>query len=294
MEPQITLDAAGNAIAVWAQFAATSLDVWVNRYTAGGAWGTATLLEPNVGEAWFPQVAVDAGGNALAVWQEFDGARQSIYSSRYTAGGSWDTPALVEMENGGSATAPRIAMDASGNALAIWVQSVAGRLSIYGNRYTAGSGWGTPASIEPDGTGNASRPQIKMDASGNAMAVWSQSDGTFESIWANRYIVGAGWSTPSLLMMETDDAASDQNPQVTLDVAGNALAVWQQFDGTRENIWSNRYIAGAGWGTSTLIETNDAGPARNAQIAVDANGNALAVWQQSDGTRTDILASRFE
>lgn len=249
----------------------------------------ATLLDPNFGERRLPQVAVDAGGNALAVWQQFDAGPQSIFSSRYTAGGSWDTPTPVEMENG-SATGPKIAMDASGNALAIWEQSEGGSVNIYSNRYTPGSGWGTPTPIEI-GDRDAFGSQIAMDASGNAMAVWRQSDGTRDNIWANRYTVGTGWSTATLI--ETDDG-SGRNPQVTLDAAGNALAVWHQSDGTRENIWSNRYIAGTGWGTSTLLETNDAGPARNAQVGVDANGNALAVWQQSDGTRTDIFASRFE
>ncbi len=35
------------------------------------------------------------------------------------------------------------------------------------------------------GTGAAGYPQIAMDASGNAIAVWSQSDGTRNNIWAH-------------------------------------------------------------------------------------------------------------
>lgn len=33
------------------------------------------------------------------------------------------------------------------------------------------------------------------------------------------------------------------------------------------------------WGTAALIETDDAGSAYSPQIAFDASGNALAVWQ---------------
>ena len=47
------------------------------------------------------------------------------------------------------------------------------------------------------------------------------------------------------------------------------------------------------WGMATLIETDNAGGATRPQIAVDASGNALAVWQQSDGTRFNIWANTF-
>ena len=70
--------------------------------------------------------------------------------------------------------------------------------------------------------------------------------------------------------------------------------MWAQFDGTRNNIWANRYTAGTGWGTAALIETNNAGSADSPQVAINANGNALAVWRQSDGTRDNIWANRYQ
>jgi len=48
------------------------------------------------------------------------------------------------------------------------------------------------------------------------------------------------------------------------------------------------------WGTAQLIETDDAGEALRPQIAVDGSGNAIAVWQQFDGTRNNIWANRFD
>ena len=90
-----------------------------------------------------------------------------------------------------------------------------------------------------------------------------------------------GWQTAQLI--ETGNAGYASRPQIAFDASGNALAVWDQFDGTRRNIWANRYTAGTGWGTAQLIETN-AGDAIDSQIAFDASGNAIAVWQQqSDG-----------
>ena len=135
-----------------------------------------------------------------------------------------------------------------------------------------------------------------MDGNGNAIAVWPQSDGLRNNIWANRYTVGTGWGTPTLI--ETDNAGSASIPRIAMDTAGNAIAVWQQSDGVQDNIWANRYTVGIGWGTATLIETDNSGPAGGPQIIMDGNGNAIAVWSQTDGTRCtnpcyNILANRY-
>tara|TARA_B100000795_G_C22491457_1_gene320411 strand:- start:149 stop:424 length:276 start_codon:yes stop_codon:yes gene_type:complete len=36
-------------------------------------------------------------------------------------------------------------------------------------------------------------------------------------------------------------AGSAVNPQIAIDSSGNAIAVWKQNDGTRENIYANRF-----------------------------------------------------
>jgi hypothetical protein len=53
-------------------------------------------------------------------------------------------------------------------------------------------------------------------------------------------------------------------------------------------------VSAPGWRTAEPIETNDAGDARTPQIVFDANGNAIAVWQQFDGQRTNIWSNRFD
>lgn len=67
-------------------------------------------------------------------------------------------------------------------------------------------GWQVATLIETDNVGTAIEPQVSVDASGNAVAVWTQFDGTNNNIWANRYVVGTGWGTAQLI--ETDNAES--------------------------------------------------------------------------------------
>ena len=104
---------------------------------------------------------------------------------------------------------------------------------------TAPKAWGTATLIETENAGRAIFPQIAVDATGHALAVWTQSDGTQFNIWANRYTVGTGWGTAQLL--ETDNTGDALAPQIAVDATGQALAVWEQHDGTRDSIWANRY-----------------------------------------------------
>ncbi|MCC6997925.1 MAG: choice-of-anchor D domain-containing protein [Deltaproteobacteria bacterium] len=153
-----------------------------------------------------------------------------------------------------------------------------------------GMSWGTAGPIETDNAGNVTFPQVGMDGSGNAIAVWYQSDGIRTNVWANRYVPSTGWGTA--ILIETNDGNAG-GPQVTVNSMGNAVAVWQQDDGIRLNIWANRYLVGSGWGTATMIETNDTGYAGNPQVAMDGGENAIVVWDQWDGTRSNIWTNRY-
>ena len=212
----------------------------VSSSTTAKAWGTAELIETNnVGDAVQPKIAVGGGGHAMAVWEQDDGTRRNIWANRYTAGSGWGTAELIESDNAGTAVEAQIAVDGSGNALAVWVQDSGTRFNIWANRYVVGSGWGTAVLIETDNAGDAGSAQIAVDGSGNALAVWGQSDGTRTNIWANRYTVGSGWG--AAVLIETDNVGDAGTPQIAVDANGNAQAVWVQSDGTRNNIWVNRY-----------------------------------------------------
>ena len=289
--PQIASDPLGNMIAVWQQSDGTRSNIYANRYVAGSGWSGRVLIETVDEDPESPQVAMDSSGNALAVWQQYDGIRDNIWANRYTAGIGWGTAALIETDNTGDANDPQVAMDHLGNALAAWEQFDGIRNNIWANRYTAGVGWGTAALIETDNTGTANYPQIDFDNSGNALAVWQHHDGLRYNIFANRYTAGVGWGTSQII--DSENLGDALYPQIASDSLGNMVAVWYQSDGTRDNIWANRYIAGSGWGTAGLIETDNVGDAHDPQVASDPAGNMIAVWHQFNGSINDIWANHY-
>jgi hypothetical protein len=296
--PQIAIDANGNGIAVWAAGTMPS-SIYSSRYTPGMGWDImAELIKKDLmgGNASSPQIAINTNGDALAVWEQDDSMRDDIWSNRYSLGTGWGTEELIETDNAGDASRPQIAIDVSGNALAVWHQWDGTRNNVWSNRYTAGMGWGMAELIETENVDNTGDAQIAIDADGNALVVFAQGNGTRIDICSNRYTAGMGWGMAELIETDNADSVGDPGrPQIAIDANGNALAVWIQWGGTRNNIWSNRYTAGLGWGMAELIETENADAfAQEPQIAIDANGNALAIWTQDDGMVTNINANRLQ
>jgi len=76
---------------------------------------------------------------------------------------------------------------------------------------------------------------------------------------------------------------------------GQAFAIWDHFDGTRNLVSANRYVPGSGWQTATILPVPDAvGFADDPDIAIDAAGDAIAVWRYEIYPEpASIYASRF-
>ncbi|MEK7747941.1 MAG: M12 family metallo-peptidase [Nitrospirota bacterium] len=290
--PQVALDSEGNAIAIWQQANKKRMDIWANRFVAGTGWETPVLIETNnTGSASLPQVGVDSNGNAMAIWQQSNKKRMDIWANRFISGIGWETPTLIETRDIGSALVPQIAVDPKGNAMAVWQQSDSKKKSIWANRYTVNVGWESPVVIEIDDIERASAPQITVDSEGNAVVVWRQSNRGVAHIWANSYVTNTGWQVP--IRIDTKNAGNANLPQVSMNLTGNAVAVWQQTIKGQSHIWANRFLPNTGWQGAARINTDDKGNAKEPKVSIDASGSAIAVWQQSDKKLSNIWANPF-
>lgn len=292
--PQLAFDTGGNALLVWHQSDGTRLAIWSSRYTPGSGWAPAVRVESNDAfNAVDPQIAFDAGGNAMVVWQQDDSTLANIWANRYSATTGWGTPTLVETNHAGSAHAPQVGLDVLGNAYAVWSQSDGARTNIWANRYDAGTGtWRAPELLESNNEGPADGAPVAVEPGGTALAVWRQRTAGRDNIWANRYSLGSGWGVPELI--ETTDTGNASNPRVAYDASRQALAMWDTWDGVRTNIWVNHYDIRSGWADAVRMETIGTGSARAGDLAMDGQGNGMATWAEHDGTRNNIWANRYE
>jgi hypothetical protein len=295
-DPQIAFDAGGNALVTWTR---NQNKIWAIRRPAGGAWEHESQIEPDNGAtiAAKPQIALNASGNAWVVWVENYLNGQYVMANRYTAGTGWGTAGMVSA-NVYEVSASQIAIDANGDGLAVWEQygGGAGSTDILSSRFTAGTGWSAAHSITTDKSHDSKTPKVVFDSKGNALAVWAGT-GAGAAIWSSRFSsADTDWEAAAPIGT-VNQYATVETPQIAFDASGNAYAVWRQFISGKDkqyNIASSRLAAGGAWTAPELTESDDAGGAEFPQIAVDANGNATAVWQQSDGTRDNIVVNRFE
>jgi len=273
--PQIAMDGSGNAIAIWAQDdVVTCSHIYVNRYTIGSGWSGRSLIESeNTFSSTNVSLAMNNSGCAFAVWLQTDGSKWNVWANRSVTGTNWGTAESIENSTELIYTAPRIAINNSGDAIAIWVQNNGTTDSIWANIYISGTGWGTAGLVENDPQ-NASFPQVVMDNSSNATAVWIQNDGIWNSVYSNRYITGTGWAGRNLIETTGGDV---YNPQIAIDGFGNVMAVWIQDPSP--SIYANRYISGTGWSGAVEIDAGAYG-AFAPQIAMNNSGDAVAVWMQ--------------
>jgi uncharacterized repeat protein (TIGR01451 family) len=297
MDPQLAFGGAGLATAVWEQSYGAGLGIWARQFTPGTGWAPAVRLEANTVEsAVFPKVAMDAAGNALVVWLQRDGTHYSIWGRHFTVGSGWDGAVQLDSGGLGSTADLRVAMDAAGHGVAAWINLGAVTAPLRAAQYHPGSGWSTTVQVLPD----AGLLDLALNSSGAGMLVTCAADvvGTVDfSMWGIPFNTASGWG-PAAHLENDNSGGWDILPSVAVDPSGRAVAVWQRWNSAagRFNIRSNQFAPGVGWGTAELIETNTAGFSRDPRIALDANGNGTAVWDQADagpGGHIQIWSNRF-
>ena len=84
--------------------------------------------------------------------------------------------------------------------------------------------------------------------------------------------------------------ASASAPRVASDGAGNVVAIWREADGDTESIRAAIRPVGGTWSSSERI-SSPAGTAEGPELAMDRQGNAVAVWQRSTGRASAVQAA---
>ena len=240
---------------------------------------------------------MDADGNAMAVWEQWDGPDQMIVASRFTPSGGWGPTNRIDAGDAhGVPSALHVAMDPNGSAIAVWQGDDGEDGTIFANHFTPSQGWGEAANIDDQAPGYAEGPRVAMDGNGNGIAVWRQDHvgETWDSrIWANRFAPTGGWEAAEPI--EDGDPSHSWLPDISANDAGVFVAVWErQKVEEGGGVWAIRYAPEDGWGTEEHVEAEHFGYAMfTPRVAVDPEGNALAVWQGAYRGNGSIWASHY-
>lgn len=130
---------------------------------------------------------------------------------------------------------------------------------------------------------------VVIDDDGNAFVTWvatiaNSSDVLHSSpifhLWASRFVPGSGWNTAQIIDGYVKHSAT--NAHVVFDHAGNAFAMWQQYDccglHSIQSVVVSRYTKTTGWTKPVYLDNSSSFLAGKIDIQVDAVGNAYATW----------------
>jgi hypothetical protein len=264
--------------------------------TTAGSASAAGWLEPEDISAanevvdGRPQVAVDAGGNAVAIWERHVGGEEIVEATERPAGGEWSEPEVISLP-GEEGEQSQVAIDAAGNAIAVWVTGDGiGGFVVRSAVRPPGGAWAEPEDVS-DSISAAGSPMLAIDAVSEAVAVWTAFDSGDVLVQGAVLSTDGEWSEPDDLSPAGQDVTPLEAPDVAIDAAGNAIAVWK-LEGSNDIIQAAVRPAGQDdWAAPD--DLSDAGQdAGEPAVAMDEAGEAVAVWTRLDGTDTIQAAVR--
>jgi hypothetical protein len=147
--------------------------------------------------------------------------------------------------------------------------------------------WSEAQTLVPSSGQNIQLQRMGSDAGGNALVLWTEGNGTRTALKALR-LDHAGAACSAVQLIDGAVGGGASRADLGVDPLGNAMAIWQQFeggrpdDGSRSNIAINRFDGAAGtWASAVLAEAE---PGNAISPRASANGGqALLGWIQDEG-----------
>ncbi|MDB5814321.1 MAG: pgcA [Rhodocyclales bacterium] len=304
--PRIALDSAGNAIVVWTQDLGSRNEIWASRYVvASTTWSTPVQISSAsaVADANVPDIAADSAGNAIVIWHQGDGRTNhfDVWSARYAvSSNTWVAPVMIS-DGVNSAYNPHLAVNTSGQGILAWEHEQDdgttvsnGPKDISARTVTTAGVMGATTMLNavPGNIDNVyGQIAVAMNSSGGGGVLWVQTSGVLPFVIHAAMYSGTSWQASSVITNNVLD--NNYGPHLAFDAAGNAIAVWQQQTGVGAYGGTNRYVAGVGWGTSGQFVDASLGDTYDIRIAVDAAGNATAVWYRWGLSGIDVMLNRY-
>jgi hypothetical protein len=310
--PRVAFDAAGNALAVWTVFSNQRNTLWSSRFSAASSqWEAARMLSaPDaVASAYLPDLALDQAGNAMVVWHQGDGRANHFdgWAAQYAvATGRWSAATRVT-DGISNVHSTRVALNAAGQGWLAWAQergdgttADSQPVDVWARSVSTTAAWGTGSIVSASGgtVGTAyvyGQIALAVNAAGDAAVLWSQRllPARPMVVRAALFKPAGGWQDASTITLDSTEDCHD--PAVALDAAGNAVAVWQQQTDYGAYGGSNRYVAGAGWGTPGHFVDSKLGDAFSPSVAMDGAGNATVVWYRwSPANAIDLMINHYQ
>jgi hypothetical protein len=285
--PQVAI-AGSNIVAVWERSDGMNLIAQAaDLDPRAGTWAVPTSLSVSGRDADSPRVAVDARGDAVAVWASVSLSGWTIEAAYRPAGGTWESAVDLEPPQPGAA-APDVVLDPAGHAVVVWASTSGVGWRVDAAYRGAGGAWSKAIALSGLDPSGSVAPQLGLEGSGDVTAVWSRPTGTSTAVEsATRDAVRGTWSAPRQISPVRPDALA---PSIAVNNRGDEAIVWLGSDQSGLAVMAAVRKPGQDWGPPAVLVGAVSG-LLEPQIALDARGDALAVWSRWIGGNARVQAA---
>jgi hypothetical protein len=311
-EPQVAVNDRGDAVVVWEHFPGDHHErrLFAATRSSKGSWDTPTPLSPAGSFSNYPDVGIDAAGNATAI-SVLPGRVEAVYRP---AGGSWQEPrslaylvdfslavgrdghavvvgrrrdattvvsairgtgqtwdGVIDLDQG-DVGSPSVAVGPGGATVVVWSKGVAGNNVVRAASFESERGWGEPEDLSFS-DGQATDPDVAVDDTGAALSVWNAAVDVEASYRPSR----GGWQRPAVV----SPPGARLVPSVAMSANGRALAVWKEWSFDRDRPVGAAAFADGRWEAATEIASVAQGTSAQPGITVDGRGDGIAFWTTS-------------
>ncbi len=300
-------DGSHGSILVWQDRRAGNEDkVYCQRIDGAGnpVWAPGGIpIAVTGGYQYYPQALSDGSGGAYIAWQDNRyGVDYDIFIQHISSAGVplWFTNGTLVCNASGHQYNPQLVSDGTGGVIVVWQDKRGGNFDIYAQRYSlAGAAlWPGNGQLICSAAADQVEPKLVSDTQGGAIIAWTDyRAGTgFTDIYAQRILANGAraWKTDGVPVCLATN--TQWNVRLVADGIGGAIVVWQDRRlGTYDNIYAQRIdnIGQAKWSENGLPLAQVSGVQYYPQVASDASGGAIVVWQDNRrGSDYDIYGQR--
>jgi Bacterial Ig-like domain len=287
-------------------------EAFASKFTVrDGSWGRQSSVTVDPANAGEHASGIDAEGNVLVVYtvpldSTIPGGPKTVAARWIPVARTIREEVLLE-DNGTPCRGVKVAVDAQGNAFALWQSEDAGGIPVMrGRRYVDGSWERSAQNLVPEGAAalieNATSSAVAIGA-GQVVAAWVRSyhqGSTPYSVfeYTSTSLDGA-WPKPmSTSAVINSSPASEyyDGAQAAVDAKGNAITtfVWHSSTNLNKGVYFALRAADKPWGNATKIpSSNVQAPGQGGPALVSDGDGAMAVWLDFTNSQYRLFASRY-
>ncbi|MEZ6122852.1 MAG: DUF4347 domain-containing protein [Planctomycetaceae bacterium] len=246
-------------------------------------------------------VAMDANGNYVVVWEDRRSGNADAYAKVYNADGSVRVNEFrVHAANTSAQDWVNVAMADNGNFVVTWSDNRSGTYETYMRLFNISGTALTGETLVSQGFGTEDGHAVDFAADGSFVITWQRAGTNSGDIYFQRYN-SAGVAQGGNTVANTTNtyvSGTQNHPDVAVNDDGSFVISWMSNgqDGSSYGMYAQRFTAaGAKVGGEIQLAQTSSGDQWYGTIDNDSSGNFVATWMSAgqDGSGNGIFARQF-